>query len=344
MSQIYGDRWEVKESLGEGGQAHTFLVIDTNGGSDTLYVLKRLKNKNRIERFKREVEAVRNLNHENIVRLIDFNLETDKPYLVTEYCTGGSLSRAYPYWNESPIKALELFEQICVGIVHAHSNGIIHRDIKPDNIFLRGDKGPAVIGDFGICYVEENGSRLTILDEAVGPALFIAPELEDGRLDNISNKCDIYSLGKLLYWLLSGGKIFSREKHRDPVWDLKGNNNDKLTGWNNIYMEHVNRLLDLMIIGNPEQRRTAENILILSRQTKRLVEKEFTPISKEIRQPCKYCGQGFYVLKAKDDIDVRNFGFSIIGAPDWRILVCNACGHVQSFRVDMAQQKDWWNW
>lgn len=342
MSQIYGDRWEVKESLGEGGQAHTFLVIDTNGGSDTLYVLKRLKNKNRIERFKREVEAVRNLNHENIVRLIDFNLETDKPYLVTEYCTGGSLSTAQPYWNDSPIRALELFEQICIGVAHAHSNKIIHRDIKPDNIFLRSNQGPAVIGDFGICFVEDNGSRLTILDEAVGPALFIAPELEDGRLDNISDKCDVYSLGKLLYWLLSGGKIFSREKHRDLAWDLRSENIDTLTGWDNIYMEHVNRLLDFMIVDNPEKRRGVQNILTLLKSAKRLMRKEFTPITKDIRQPCSYCGQGVYILIAKEPGSVQNFGFTPVGVSDWRIMACNACGHVQSFRVDMASQKKWW--
>jgi serine/threonine protein kinase len=118
------------------------------------------------------------------------------------------LSKANPYWAKSPIIALELFEQICKGIAYAHSQGVIHRDIKPDNIFLRTELGPAVVGDFGICFVEQDGTRLTILDEAVGPTMFIAPELEDGRLTNITNKCDTYSSGKLLYWLLSGGTNF----------------------------------------------------------------------------------------------------------------------------------------
>lgn len=73
MGQVYGDRWEVNKSLGEGGQAHTYLVTDTRGDSEILYVLKRLKNIDRIEHFKREIESVQNLSHENIVRLIDFN-------------------------------------------------------------------------------------------------------------------------------------------------------------------------------------------------------------------------------------------------------------------------------
>lgn len=343
MAQTYGNRWEVVKTLGEGGQAHTFLVKDIKGEGEALYVLKRLKNSGRIARFKREIEAVRNLSHENIVRLIDFDLEADKPYLVTEYCIGGNLSQAAPFWHQAPIQALEMFEQICEGVAHAHNRGIIHRDLKPDNIFLRSENGPAVVGDFGICYLEEDEIRMTLTEEAVGPRLFIAPELEDGRVKAISPKSDTYSLGKLLYWLLSGKRVFSREKHRQIQWDLKGRNEDSLLGWNNIYMEHINRLLDLMIVGDPEKRWDVQNILILLRRTKRLVQKEFTPIDRDIPQPCLYCGQGAYVIRARSNTDVRNFGFHAAGKPDWRVLVCNRCGHVQTFRVDLTEKNDWWN-
>ncbi len=342
MAKIYDDRWEIVKQLDEGGQAHTFLVEDLRGEGEALYVLKRLKNLNRLERFKREVEAVRNLSHENIVRLVDFNLEAEKPYLVSEYCCGGSLSKAEPFWRKSPVKALEIFQQICQGIAYAHSNGVIHRDLKPDNIFLRTQEGPAVVGDFGICYLEDDGTRITITEEAVGPRLFMAPELEDGRLPEITAKCDTYSLGKVLYWLLSE-KVFSREKHREPEWDLKSRNQDSPLGWDNIYMEHVNRLLDLMIVNDKDQRRSVDNILSLCRQVTRLVEKEFTPISKDIKQPCKYCGYGTYVLRAADRDTIRNFGFNPVGGFDWRVLVCNYCGHVQIFRVDMATEKQLWS-
>jgi serine/threonine protein kinase len=338
---IYGNRWEIIEPLGEGGQAHTFLVRDTKGGGDTRYVLKRLKNPDRIRRFKREIEVVRSLSHENIVQLIDFDLEADQPYLVTEYCAGNSLPKAEPFWRESPVIALEVFQQVCQGVAYAHSKGIIHRDLKPDNIFLRNKTGPAVVGDFGICYLEEDGTRLTLTEEAVGPRLFIAPELEDGRVDKVSDKSDVYSLGKLLYWLVSG-QVFSREKHRELKWDLKGQNLDSVLGWHNIYMEHINRLLDHMVTTEPEKRRTIDNILILSKSTKRLIEKEYNPVANNIRQLCTYCGQGYYVLRAKNTIEVRNFGFEPVGASDWRIFTCNMCGHVQAFRLDMAEQKEWW--
>jgi len=343
MGKVYGNRWEIRETLGEGGQAHTFLAIDQRGEGQTQYVLKRLKNLNRLSRFAKEVEAIRNLNHEHIVRLIDFSLEEPEPYLVTEYCLGGALVDADPTWFSQPRIAFDLFQQICDGIAFAHGQGIIHRDIKPANVFLRGSHGPAVVGDFGICYILDDGTRVTLTEEAVGARNFMAPELEDGRLDQISSKSDTYSLGKLLYWLLSGGKVFAREKYRDKQWDLKTPHLDSLLGWKNIYMEHANRLLDLMITADIEQRRDVGNILILSRRTARLIEKEFTPISNAILQPCVYCGQGVYKLRASTNSEAENIGFSGRGAPDWRILVCNSCGHIQAFRIDMAENKQWWS-
>jgi serine/threonine protein kinase len=343
MATKYGYRWETIEQLGEGGQAHTFLVKDLQGSGEPRYVLKRLKNLNRIERFKREIETIRNLNHTNIVRLIDFNLDAEKPYLVTEYCSGGNLAAVTPYWRKSPVEGLHIFLQICEGVAYAHSKGIIHRDIKPDNIFLRTEEGPAVVGDFGICFIEDDGARLTITEEAVGPRNYIAPELEDGRLDQISTKCDIYSLGKLLYWIISGN-TYSREKHRETKWDIKGANNNTDLGWDNIYLEHINRLLDLMVISDINARRDVDNILILTKNAIRLIQKEFTPVSTTIKQPCLYCGQGHYVSRADqgNSAAITNFGMTPRGTVDLRIYTCNKCGHVQMFRVDLAEMRSWW--
>lgn len=342
MGKTYGGRWEIVESLGEGGQAHTFLVKDIRGDGAAHYALKRLKNLDRLDRFKREIEVIRNLSHENIVALVDFDLDADRPYLVTEFCEGGNLSEVEPFWQDSPLTALEIFRQICEGVDYAHSYGVIHRDLKPENIFLKSNLGPAVVGDFGICFLEEDGSRVTLTEEAVGPRLFISPELEDGRINDVTVKSDTYSLGKLLYWLLSGGRTFSREKHRERAYDLRIYDDTSPLGWSNIYMEHVNRLLDRMITNDPEDRREVGAIKILLVRTMKLVEKEFTPIVSDAGKPCTYCGRGIYQLKAKDNIEVGNFGFVPVGAPDWRVMVCSECGHVQSFRVDYAKRQEWW--
>lgn len=350
MAKIYGGRWQIDKKLGEGGQAHTFLVKDLKENGDTRYVLKRLKNVDRLARFEREVKVVKSSSHENIVRFIDFDLENDKPYLVTEYCSGESLDRAVPFWQGQPILALQLFKQICEGVTYAHAKDIIHRDIKPANIFLRKEKGPAVVGDFGICYiVETDGTRLTSTKEAVGARYYIAPELEDGRVDVVQKESDIYSLGKVLYWLLSG-KIFSREQHRVKKWDLRGwneNANGGFGDWDNILMEHVNRiLLDRMILHEPNGRFSISSILLLIETTIRLIQKEYNPIAKDIpRPPCNYCGDGYYVLRAKsDDTEkLRNFGINPMLDADWRVLVCSSCGHVQTFRIEQAENREWWD-
>ena len=348
MGKVYGDRWEILDSLGEGGQAHTFLVADKQTGEETRYVLKRLKNINRIQRFRTEIEAIQNLSHENVLDLIDFDLENEKPYLVTEYCPGGSLAQAEPFWRDSPTETLEVFEQICEGVncAHNHDPPIVHRDLKPENIYLRTPEGPAVVGDFGICFIADDGDRVTLTEEAVGPRLFISPELEDGRVDKVSTKSDVYSLGKLLYWMLRG-EVFSREKHRNPRWDLKGPKKWSGRGareefWANIYMEHVNRLLDEMITMDPAKRKDLDQILFAVRGIRYLIEREFTPIAQGIQQPCKYCGIGHYKQRAASSMQARNFGLNIVGAPEWRILVCDVCGHVQMFRIEKAERKDWW--
>jgi len=343
MGELYGSRWEIVRSLGEGGQAHTFIARDTHAPEAGPYVLKRLKNLGRLARFTQEVQAVGALSHPNVVKLIDFDLDVSRPYIVTEYCEGGNLEEADPFWIGSPGDAFRIFDEICQGVVAAHNAGIIHRDLKPANIFLRSRLGPAVVGDFGICFVLEDGTRLTLTDEAVGARLFIAPELEDGRTQLISEKSDTYSLGKILYWLLSGKRVFGREKYREPSWDLKRRNADAAYGWDNIYMEHANRLLDLMITPTPESRRSVRNIEILARRTAHLIAREFNPVDPAIPQPCKYCGHGHYVIKAQEFVDVRNFGFNTVGSPNWRILVCDECGHTAIFRVDMAARKEWWS-
>src|ERR1043165_8554290 len=195
MAKIYGERWETIKALGEGGQAHTYVVRDLQGNNAACYVLKRLRDINRIDRFRREIEAIRNLNHENIVRLIDFHIDDPKPYLVTEYCVGGNLAETTPFWSEDPLIAIELFRQICAGVAHAHAQGIIHRDLKPEHIFLRQERGPAVVGDFGICYIHSSSDRLTSVGGGgVGPRLFMAPELEDNRDEEVSSRADTYSL------------------------------------------------------------------------------------------------------------------------------------------------------
>lgn len=343
MAQVYGKRWEVQSSLGEGGQAHTFLVKDLQGAGQTSYVLKRLKNPERLTRFKREIEAISNLNHTHVLKIKDFMLDTDKPFMVTEYCQGGPLTKTVETGAPPLETAFKLFIQICEGVAHAHQNEIIHRDLKPDNIFIRLPNNDAVVGDFGICYFQGEEARLTHTEEAVGPRLFIAPELEDGRNDQVSSSCDIYSLGKVLYWLLVGGHVFSREKFREERWDLKRLVQHPFLYTENVYMEHVTRLFEHMIVAEPHRRGAMPDIIKSTRRIQKLIELQKNPVSRTLPQVCTYCGWGVYKEVASGSgANVQNFGFKVTGNADWRVLACEECGHIDLFRVDLAKDNNWW--
>jgi serine/threonine protein kinase len=101
-----------------------------------------------------------------------------------------------------------VYKAVCAGVAHIHANGIIHRDLKPENILFIG--GTPKVADLGLCLIA-GLERVTSSLEAVGPRFYMAPELEDGRSLDVTPTADIYSLGKILYFMLSGGRIFSRE-------------------------------------------------------------------------------------------------------------------------------------
>jgi serine/threonine protein kinase len=339
MATKYG-KWTIIRQLTEGGQAHTFLVECAESPGDE-YVLKRLKNVNRLGRFRQEVEAASKLSHPNLLPVVDHDLDGVKPYLVSPYCAGGSLAQA-DLGELCTTDKLLLFKGICEGVAYAHEKGIIHRDLKPENVFLKDDRETPVVGDFGICFVADSGERFTLIEEAVGSRFYIAPELEDGRADLVSAASDVYSLGKLLHWLMVG-KAFSREKHHDQAYDLA-----RLMPASEGFL--INELLDRMIVADPNERYAgADELLEEVRRLIRRIEMKAHPISLKAPQECSYCGIGRYrvVVDYQQDVSgnatqVKNFGFSPVGMSVWLILACDHCGNVQIFRPDEADDRSIW--
>ena len=181
-------RWEITKPLtSDSGQAHTYKVRDLQNEIDNKEYVIKLLNKTddkTLARFEKEIKASFTLQHPNIIRAVDSKYkDTSEPYLVMEYCSGGELNKK-KIENLSLIKKLKMFELICKGIAHAHENKVIHRDIKPRNIFLTDQKTKTpVVGDFGICFFEEDGNneeRLTAVREPVGAKSFRPPEAEFG--------------------------------------------------------------------------------------------------------------------------------------------------------------------
>jgi serine/threonine protein kinase len=236
-------------------------------------------------------------------------------------------------WANDPVKALEFFAEICDGLAHAHAQDptITHRDIKPANILLATASGPPIVADFGICHVAD-GERLTLIDEAVGARRFTPPEMEDGRADLITPRSDVYSLGKLLYWMLNGGSVFDREKHRDQRYDLT-------RGGSRPEYEHVNELLDRMIVAEPSKRLThAGKAAEGAREMARRIRLGARPLAIGLPQPCGWCQRANYVHAVEGEPnDANNFGLRPVGNPEFHLLVCPECGHVEMFRADLAR-------
>jgi serine/threonine protein kinase len=223
MSKSKERKWDKWIAIGglfkEGGQGRLYLVKDSTKNSDETFVLKELKNPKRLKRFERELKAINKIKpHPNVIRLIDSGIyrSEDNPCYVMEKADC-SLDEYLPALENNINTGLKLFELICEGIAYLHEAGIIHRDIKPENI-LMFHSNPK-ISDFGLCLIIDE-TRFTPTDEAVGSRLYMAPEMEDGKVLDIEPTVDIYSLGKILYFILSKGKIFSREQFDQPEYKL----------------------------------------------------------------------------------------------------------------------------
>lgn len=217
MSVLYGNRWKIIGELGRGGQSVVFRVVDSTEALSGEYALKRILNPARHVRFQSEVEAIKRLDHPNIVKLIDHSAldsggdSLEKSYIVMPIADGGDLSKRPGMYRDDLDGVTKVSRQLCGALAAAHNTGIIHRDIKPSNILFNGANYDVVLTDFGICLLRD-AERATEVGEVVGPWGFMAPELEGGGQLQVTPSVDIYSLGKVIYYMLSGGIVLPRER------------------------------------------------------------------------------------------------------------------------------------
>jgi serine/threonine protein kinase len=347
----FGPNWRWVSDLSEGGQSHVFLVARTDDPDGERYALKRLKNPKRLDRFNREIEACQRLEHPNVIRIIAHEADPNgRPFIVTEYCAGGALADRNPPLGPLPT-VLQTFRQICAGVAYAHANGVVHRDLKPDNIYFRED-GTPVVGDFGLCFVDDGG-QLTNTEEVVGSRFYCAPELRDGRLSpGVPEKAaDVYSLGKVLYWMLTG-RVFDREDHRLERYRLEGEDPGGAE------YELVNQLLDRTIVHDPMRRYLGVELLVAAVEGLiRVVLAGGRAITLSVPHRCLFCAQGDYMVAVntlnewdpgtpgRNDVVTKGrahdlFGLQSTGSPAWLILVCRSCGHVQLFRPDLLSEAE----
>jgi serine/threonine protein kinase len=345
------EKWKRIRSLTAGGQGQIFLVKRNDSEQDELFVQKRLKNTNspeRQRRFQQETETTAKLQHPNILTIIEDGIDQSPPYYISEYCEGGALdSKAIEYRGDISVVVRDILP-IVDALNTAHKAGVFHRDIKPANILSRKD-GTVVLGDFGICFVE-GGQKVTLTDEAVGSINFIAPEMESGQqsLGEPSDKTDVYSLGKVIYFLLSGGRVFSREDHRTGSLYLVSMLEDQR-------FEHVHNLIDRMVVREPSKRISMKEVGKAMEEMRTLVMGDYAPLKPSINIRCRFCGLGSYKKlgnrrhitgypTAFPPDSFPEIGVRISAGHRLGVLKCDKCGHIQMFSFPEQEKTDeWWN-
>lgn len=328
MPKRYG-KWEVLGNIGEGGQGHVFRVRTAEDPTEC--ALKRLKNSKRLQRFKHEVDAMKSVSHPHLAPIIDCDLEGDHPFLVMPYYPLGCLDEAKRN-DLSMDNRLELFEQVLRGVSVLHAHGITHRDLKPENVLLDAGR-TAIVADFGLCHFDGK-NPVTLTGEVVGPRHYTAPELEVGGPIDVRPTADVYSLGKLFYWLMTGLHL-PRERFKEPTFQLETLLEDhRCRQWD--------RLFGVTVVESPEKRSPNASVLA---DVFRAVRKDWM---KTINVPgslgtqrCIFCGVGSYRLIAADSQSrdggslpnvLRNrLGISHVSGMRIRVMICDRCRNVQFF-------------
>lgn len=204
-------RYELQEIIGVGGMAVVYKAYDNiEARIVAVKILKDeyISNEEFVRRFKNESKAIAVLSHPNIVKVFDVSISETIQYIVMEYIDGITLKQLIEQQGSLRWKdALYYAVQILRGLQHAHDKGIVHRDVKPQNIIVLPD-GTIKVTDFGIARFARSEQK-TITDKAIGSVHYISPE--QARGDNTDEKSDIYSLGVILYEMLTGQLPFQAD-------------------------------------------------------------------------------------------------------------------------------------
>ncbi len=209
-NQLVSGRYRIKSLIGSGGMANVYKAYDEE--SQRIVALKVLKDEHRgdmefVRRFEREAQAVLMLSHENIVRSYDVGEDDGVSYIVLEYVEGKTLKEIIKEEGPlSPKTAVNYACQVLDALSHAHERGIIHRDVKPQNVIIT-PRGKAKLTDFGIARDAAATTRTFAGTNVIGSVHYISPE--QARGDNATAGSDIYSCAIMLYEMLTGSVPFS---------------------------------------------------------------------------------------------------------------------------------------
>ena len=216
LNKVIGGRYEINEIIGVGGMAIVYKAFDR---TENRYVAVKILQEQYLEdeelrqRFKNESKAVAVMSHPNIVKVFDVNFGEDLLYIVMEHIEGINLKEYIQHKNGLDIKeTLHIVMQILRALQHAHDKGIIHRDIKPQNILLLPN-GTIKVTDFGIARFNRGDVKTPEDTSAIGSVRYVSPEQVRGEYTDA--RSDVYSMGVVLYEMITGQVPFDAKEPDD---------------------------------------------------------------------------------------------------------------------------------
>lgn len=294
IGDLVNDRWEIVEKLSDdSGQGDTYLAEDRlfshPANKRSVIKLLKIQDEKAVARFAKEIESCISLQHPNIVSVVDSEYKgTLTPYLVTDYCSGGKLT-AEAVKILPVIERLKAFETIWGAIAYAHQAGVIHRDIKPGNIFLESpDSFIPIVGDFGLCYLKgDDPHERPTENESIGNWEFGPPQGHMGRQESPNESFDVYNLGKLLYWFLSGGVRLYREYFENPQYDLRNDHDHVIHRSYEVFRKSITE-------EESSRHTTAVEMVADVRELAIFAESEGKYLDCKLVQKCVFCRIGNY--------------------------------------------------
>ncbi|MGB9720486.1 MAG: protein kinase domain-containing protein [bacterium] len=246
--------FEIKELIATGGMAAIYKAVQIS--LDRIVAIKILhghlaQDKDFIIRFEREAKAAANLQHENIVNIIDFGRDEEVYFIAMEYVEGKSLKEILNQLKFIPQEiALSIANEISKGLYYAHQKGIVHRDVKPANILI-GNDGSVKIADFGLAQAQDLTS-ITVTGSIVGTPAYMSPEQAAGK--KVDNRSDIFSLGVVVYEMLTGIKPFRGENYSSVINEILTVDPPKPFEANPLISREISTIIEKMLEKDPDKR------------------------------------------------------------------------------------------
>src|SRR6266404_8228518 len=199
--------YEILDEIGRGGMGVIYLARQRH--PNRTVAVKRVldyhaDSRETLRRFRREADASASLDHPNVLPIYEVSESEDGlPFFSMKFAAGGSLLDAAPTLRNEPRRSVQLMAKVARAVEYAHGHGVLHRDLKPGNILL-DDRGEPLVSDFGLAKWLNTNTDLTKSLTAFGTAGYIAPEQAEGASAHLTSAADVYSLGAILFELLSG--------------------------------------------------------------------------------------------------------------------------------------------